>query len=78
MMVAGQQLETKPPHFTVFNHLYCFAWVKSQVIPPKILNVILIHQVLGHPTVFSYLFWQVKLVRNFFVRHSAKMAKPLS
>ena len=37
------QLEIKRPHFTVFHHPHHFAWVKPQGIPPKILNVILIH-----------------------------------
>ena len=41
--LRGQQLEIKLPHFTVFHHTHCFAWVKSQAIPHKILNVVLIH-----------------------------------
>ena len=48
------QSEIKPPHITMFNQLYYFAWVKPQVILPKIRNVILIHEVLGCPTVFSH------------------------
>ena len=39
-LVRGQQLKIKPPHFTAFHHLHHFAWVKSQAIPSKILNVI--------------------------------------
>ena len=35
-----QQLEIKPPHFAVFDHLHHFAWVESQAIPSKVLNVI--------------------------------------
>ena len=35
-----EQLEIKPPHLTVFHHLHHFAWVKSQAVPSKILNVI--------------------------------------
>ena len=38
--LRGQQLEIEPPHFTVFHHLHHFAWVKSQAVPSKILNVI--------------------------------------
>ena len=39
--LQGQQLKIKPPHSTVFHHIYPhFAWVKSQAIPSKILNVI--------------------------------------
>ena len=52
MRIAGQQFEIKLPHFTVFNHFHYFAWVKPQVIPPKIRNVMLIYQVLGRPTGF--------------------------
>ena len=35
--LRGQQLEIKPPHFTVFHHIHRFAWVRSQEIPSKIL-----------------------------------------
>ena len=35
-----QQLEIKPPHFTVFHHIHHFTWVKSQAIPSNILNKI--------------------------------------
>ena len=52
----GQQFEIEPQIFTVFNHLYYLAWVKSQVIPPKIFNILLIYQVLGRPTSF-FLIW---------------------
>ena len=38
--LQGQQLEIKPPHFTVFHHLNHFAWKKSQAIPLNILNEI--------------------------------------
>ena len=38
--LRGQQFEIKPPHLTIFHHIHHFAWVKSQAIPSKILNVI--------------------------------------
>ena len=37
---VGGQLKIKPPHLAVFHHILHFAWVKSQAIPSKILNVI--------------------------------------
>ena len=49
--LRGQQLEIKPPHFTVFHHIHCFALVKFQAISSKILHVIgRLHLVLGYPT----------------------------
>ena len=38
--LRGQQLEIKPLHYTVFDPIHHFAWVKSQAIPSKIPNVI--------------------------------------
>ena len=38
--VAGQQLEIKLPHFTVFHRIHRFAWMKSEAISSKILNLI--------------------------------------
>ena len=38
--LRGQQLEIKPQHFTVFDRMNYFAWVKFQAVPSKILNVI--------------------------------------
>ena len=66
MRAAGQQFKIKPPHFTVFNHPHYFARVKYQVIPPKILNVILIHQVLGCSTVFFPICFVGKACLNVF------------
>jgi len=39
--VAGeQQLNIEPPHITVHHHLQHFAWLKPEVVPFKILNVV--------------------------------------
>ena len=38
--LRGQKLEIKLPPFTVYHHFHHFAWVKSQAIPFKILDVI--------------------------------------
>ena len=74
--VAGQQLEIKPPHFTIFHHIHHFSWVNSQAILSKILNVI-------GPSSFRSSNWSSPICfgkRSLFGvpfrRHSAYMAKP--
>ena len=55
--LQGQKLEIKPSSFTVFHHIDYFAWIKSQAIPSKILNVIgrggILLDILGLEDTFS-------------------------
>ena len=64
--LQGQQLEIKPPLFTVFRRLHHFARVKSQAISSKILNVIGPTSSRSSNWSFLICFWQVKLVWGVF------------
>ena len=74
--LRGQQLEIKPPHLKVFHHLHHFAWVKSQAIPSKILNVIGPSSFRSSNWSSPICFGKQSLFGESFLRHSAYMTKP--
>ena len=38
--LLGKQLQIKPPHLSINQHKLHFAWIKSQTVPTKILDII--------------------------------------
>ena len=38
--LRGQQLQIKPPQLSINQHRLHFAWIKSQTVPTKILDII--------------------------------------
>ena len=71
----GCGVEIKPPHFAVFHHLHQVAWVKSQAILSKILNVIGPSSSRSSTLSFPICFGKQSLFGESFLRHFAYMAK---
>ena len=74
--LRGQQLEIKLPHFTLLHHIDHIAWIKSQAILFKILNVINQSNFRSSNWSSFICFSKYSLFGESFFRHSAYMAEP--